>query len=152
MFTTHSNVSTNTKKAGLVVLAHGKMLNDEKKVTIVSAYDASLSCEMILENLKDEKVSAMITLSEETRRMQDMMKMYRMEGMGNDMFAGGEKLVLNANHPLVKYVVENKDNANVSLICKQLYDLAMLAHKPLSPEEMTAFIQRSNEIMMLLAK
>ena len=63
MYTTHSNVSTTTKKAGLVVLAHGKMLNDEKKVTIVSAYDASLSCEMILEHLKDEfaKMGAELT-------------------------------------------------------------------------------------------
>ena len=81
--------------------------------------------------------------------MQEMMKMYGMSGM--DM-GTTSTLILNANHPLVQYVVEHKDSENTSIICKQLYDLAMLAHKPLSPEEMTAFVQRSNEIMMLLTK
>ncbi len=102
-----------------------------------------------IEKLKDDKVASMITLSEQSRRMQEMMKMYGM----NDMNMGGEStLVLNANHPLVKFVVENKENENVSMICKQLYDLAMLAHRPLNPEDMTAFVQRSNEIMMMLTK
>ncbi len=104
-----------------------------------------------IEKLKDEKVASMITLSEQNRRMQEMMKMYGMGGMGMD-FGGDTTLILNANHPLVQYVVANKENENVSMICKQLYDLAMLAHKPLGPEEMTAFVQRSNEIMMLLTK
>ena len=102
-----------------------------------------------IEKLKDESIASMITLSEQNRRMMEMMKMYGMASMGMN---AESTLVLNANHPLVKYVVENKDNANVSLICKQLYDLAMLAHKPLSPEEMTAFVLRSNEIMMMLTK
>ena len=102
-----------------------------------------------IEKLKDESVASMITLSEQNRRMMEMMKMYGMASMGMN---SESTLVLNANHPLVKYVVENKDNANVTLICKQLYDLAMLAHKPLSPEEMTAFVLRSNEIMMMLTK
>ena len=102
-----------------------------------------------IEKLKDESVASMITLSEQNRRMMEMMKMYGMASMGMD---AESTLVLNANHPLVKYVVENKENENVSLICKQLYDLAMLAHKPLSPEEMTAFVLRSNEIMMMLTK
>ena len=84
--------------------------------------------------------------------MQEMMKMYGMTGMDPSMFGGQETLILNANHPLVQYVVEHKDSENTSIICKQLYDLAMLAHKPLSPEEMPAFVQRSNEIMMLLTK
>ena len=75
--------------------------------------------------------------------------MYGMSGM--DM-GGDTTLILNANHPLVKYVVDNKENENVSIICKQLYDLAMLAHKPLNPDEMTAFVERSNEIMMMLTK
>ncbi len=102
-----------------------------------------------IEKLKDDKVASMITLSEQNRRMQEMMKMYGM----NDMNMGGEStLVLNANHPLVKFVVENKEHENVSVICKQLYDLAMLAHRPLKPEDMTAFVQRSNEIMMMLTK
>lgn len=102
-----------------------------------------------VEKMKDENVASMITLSEQSRRMQEMMKMYGMDGMN----MGGEStLILNANHPLVQYVVEHKDSENTSIICKQLYDLAMLAHKPLSPEEMTAFVKRSNEIMMLLTK
>jgi len=108
--------------------------------------------EVKVEKIKSEKVSAMITLSEETRRMQDMMKMYRMNGMNDDMFAGGEKLVLNANHPLVKFLGENKESEYATMLCEQLYDLAMLAHKPLEPEAMTKFVERSNEIMLLLTK
>ncbi len=110
--------------------------------------------EVKVEKIKSEKVSAMITLSEESRRMQDMMKMYRMSGMGDDMFMGmgGEKLVLNANHPLVKYLGENKEGEHATMICEQLYDLALLAHRPLEPEAMTKFVERSNDIMMLLTK
>ena len=108
--------------------------------------------EVKVEKMKDENVASMITLSEESRRMQEMMKMYGMSGMDPSMFGTNATLILNANHPLVQYVVEHKDSENTSIICKQLYDLAMLAHKPLSPEEMTAFVQRSNEIMMLLTK
>jgi len=106
-----------------------------------------------VEKLKNEKVASMITLSEDSRRMQDMMKMYNMYGMDPSMFGGeGETLVLNANHPLVKFVFEHKKSKNASVICEQLYDLAMLSHKPLAPEEMTKFIERSNEIMLLLTK
>jgi len=106
-----------------------------------------------VEKLKNEKVASMITLSEDSRRMQDMMKMYSMYGMDPSMFAGeGETLVLNANHPLVKFIFEHKKSKNASVICEQLYDLAMLSHKPLAPEEMTKFIERSNEIMLLLTK
>ncbi len=106
-----------------------------------------------VEKLKNEKVASMITLSEESRRMQDMMKMYNMGGMDASAFAGeGETLVLNAGHPLVQYVSEHKKSKNASVICEQLYDLAMLSHKPLAPEEMTKFIERSNEIMLLLTK
>ena len=105
-----------------------------------------------VEKLKDENVASMAVLSEENRRMQEMMKMYGMGGMDASMFGSQATLVLNANHPLVQFLVANKDSENVSIICKQLYDLAMLAHKPLSPEEMTAFVQRSNEIMLLLTK
>ena len=105
-----------------------------------------------VEKLKDENVASMAVLSEENRRMQEMMKMYGMSGMDPSMFGSQATLVLNANHPLVQFLVEHKRSKNVPVICKQLYDLAMLAHKPLSPEEMTAFVQRSNEIMMLLTK
>ena len=105
-----------------------------------------------VEKLKDENVASMAVLSEENRRMQEMMKMYGMGGMDASMFGSQATLVLNANHPLVQFLVTNKDSENVSIICKQLYDLAMLAHKPLSPEEMTAFVKRSNDIMMLLTK
>ena len=104
-----------------------------------------------VEKLKNDSISSMMTLSEESRRMQDMMKMY---GMDANMFGNTQTtLVLNANHPLVKYVAEHKDDTeNVPMICEQLYDLAMLAHTQLNPDEMTNFIARSNKIMMLLAK
>lgn len=105
-----------------------------------------------VEKLKDDKVASMITLSEQSRRMQEMMKMYGMGGMDPAMFGNEVTLTLNANHPLVQFVAENQDNENTEVICRQLYDMAMLAHKPLSPEEMTAFVQRSNDIMMLLTK
>jgi Molecular chaperone, HSP90 family len=103
-----------------------------------------------LEKLKQDGVASMMTVSEESRRMQDMMKMYSMQGMDPSMFGTEGTLVLNANHALVKYVLENKEGDNVTLICKQLYDLAMLGNKPLTPEEMTKFVARSNEIMILL--
>jgi len=106
-----------------------------------------------VEKLKDASISSMITLSEESRRMQDMMKMYGMAGMDPNMFgAEGQTLVLNANNDLVKYVAEHADGENTKIICDQLYDLAMLSHAPLSPEQMTGFIARSNKIMELLAK
>jgi molecular chaperone HtpG len=102
--------------------------------------------------LKNDKVSSMITLSEESRRMQEMMKMYNMYGMDPGMFGNTETLVLNANNKLVQYVFANPESDNVTMMCEQLYDLAMLSHKPLEPEAMTKFITRSNEIMLLLAK
>ncbi len=105
-----------------------------------------------VEKLKDDKVAAMAVLSEHSRRMGEMMKMYGMAGMDPSLYGNEVTLVLNANHPLVQFVTEHKRSKNVPIICKQLYDLAMLAHKPLNPEEMTAFVQRSNEIMMLLTK
>ncbi len=105
-----------------------------------------------VEKLKNETVASMMTLSEESRRMQDMMKMYGMMGMDPSMFGPDVTLVLNANHPLVQYVLEHKEGEHTTLFCKQLYDLALLGNKPLSPQEMTEFIKRSNEIMLLLAK
>lgn len=107
-----------------------------------------------VEKLKDENISSVITLSEEGRRMQDMMKMYSMGGMGMDdsMFAGDVTLTLNANHPLVNYILNNKESEHVKDFCQQLYDLAMIANQPLAPEAMTKFIARSNKIMMLLTK
>ena len=116
-----------------------KVLNNEK-------------LDVKVEKLKDENIASMAVLSEESRRMEEMMKMYGMGGMDTGMFGGQASLILNADHPLVQYVVENKEGENVELICKQLYDLALLAHEPLSPQEMTAIVQRSNQIMMLLTK
>lgn len=110
------------------------------------------SLEVKVENLKNEKISAMITISEETRRMQDMMKMYGMAGMDPSMFGGPETLVLNAAHPLVKYLFEKGDGEHAPMICEQLYDLATLANRPLAPEQMTKFVSRSNELMLLLTK
>ena len=105
-----------------------------------------------LDKLKNKKVASMLTISEETRRMQDMMKMYNMYGMDPSMFGGQETLVLNAKHPLVQFVADNKDSEKTPVICEELYDLAMLSHKQLSPEEMTRFVQRSNEILLMLTK
>ena len=104
-----------------------------------------------VEKLKNANVSSMMTLSEENRRMQEMMTMYGMYGMDPSMFGNEETLVLNANNKLVQYVAAHKDSEHVPMICEQLYDLAMLAHKTLNPDEMTKFIARSNEILMLLA-
>ena len=108
--------------------------------------------EVKVEKLKNDSVSSMLTLSEETRRMQDMMKMYSAGGMGMDMFGDSETLVLNSSNKLVQYILNNKEAENVDMFCKQLYDLAVLANHPLKAEEMTEFVNRSNEIMLLLAK
>ena len=93
-----------------------------------------------------------MTLNEESRRMQDMMRMYNMSGMDMGGLGGGETLVLNANNQLVQFIITNENAEQTPMICEQLYDLALLGHKPLEPEAMTKFIQRSNEIMLLLAK
>lgn len=106
-----------------------------------------------VEKLKNASISSMITLSEQDRRMQDMMKMYGMSGMDPSMFgANGQTLILNANNDLVKYISNNPESENTVIICEQLYDLALLSHAPLNPEQMTNFITRSNKIMELLAK
>ncbi len=105
-----------------------------------------------LEKLKNKDISSMITLSEDSRRMEDMMKMYSQYGMGGDIPMEGQTLVLNANNKLVSYLMENKEGENVNLICEQLYDLALLQHAPLEPEAMTKFVNRTNKIMMILAQ
>jgi molecular chaperone HtpG len=106
-----------------------------------------------VEKLKNKKVASMLTLSEETRRMQDMMKMYAARGMDmGDFGSEGETLILNAGHPLVKYVTEHEDGKNTETICEQLYDLAKIQNAPLTTDEMAAFVARSNEILLLLAK
>ena len=109
--------------------------------------------EVKVEKLKNDRVSSMITLSEEARRMQDMMKMYSANGMGGmELPDVGQTLVLNANNDLVQYLLANKDGEHSDMFCKQLYDLAMISHQPLQADKMTEFINRSNEIMMLLTK
>ncbi len=106
-----------------------------------------------LEKLKNKKIASMVTLSEQSRRMQDMMKMYGMDGADAGMFGNeGETLVLNASHPLVQYVAEHDMDDMAKVICEQLYDLALLQHAPLAPEAMAKFIARSNDIMLMLAK
>ena len=145
---------TDTFKAKTSKKAEKEM--EEQAEAIASQMKKSLKRETLqvkVEKLKNKKVSSMITLSEESRRMQDMMKMYAANGMDLGAFGQeGETLVLNANHPLVQYVVSHQEGENVELICQQLYDLARLQHAPLNPEDMTKFIARSNEIMMILAK
>ena len=115
---------------------HKALQNDNLKISV--------------EKLKNASISSVITLSEEGRRMQDMMKMYGMAGM--DFGANDCTLVLNANNDLVKYILEHKDSEHVPMFCEQLYDLALLGNQPLAPDAMAKFIARSNEIMMLLAK
>lgn len=128
----------------------------EEETTLTEVFKKALEKEQLhvqVTKLKNENVSSMITLSEESRRMQDMMKQYGMAGMDPAMFGGqGETLVLNANNALVKYIFENKDSEHIPTFCQQLYDLAALAQRPLPAEEMTKFVARSNEIMMLLTK
>ena len=129
--------------------------DEETAKTLTELFRKCLNKEKLevrVENLKNESVSAMMVLSEESRRMQDMMKMYNMYGKDPGMFGGQETLVLNANHPLVQYLASNQEGEHASVICEQLYDLAMISHKQLSPEEMTKFVQRSNEILLLLTK
>ena len=104
------------------------------------------------EKLKNESVSSMMTVTEESRRMQEMMKMYNMYGMDSSMFGGQETLVLNLNNKLVQYVLANKERDLTKLVCEQLYDLAVITHRQLTPEEMTKFVARSNEIMMEMTK
>jgi molecular chaperone HtpG len=108
-----------------------------------------------VEKLKNDGIASLITLSEEGRRMQDMMKMYAMQGMGGmdmSMFATDQTLTLNANNALVQYILENKDSEHVPMFAEQLYDLALLSNQPLSTEAMSKFVKRSNEIMLLLTK
>ncbi|RJW16839.1 molecular chaperone HtpG [Lachnospiraceae bacterium AM25-39] len=136
------------------VKEEGKDLEEETK-TLSEIFKKALKKENLtikVESLKNDKVSSMMTISEENRRMQEMMKMYNMYGMDPSMFGGQETLVLNANNKLVQYVLENKENENVDILCEQLYDLALISHRQLTPEEMTKFVTRSNEIMLLLAK
>ncbi|MGN0495156.1 MAG: molecular chaperone HtpG [Lachnospiraceae bacterium] len=106
-----------------------------------------------VEKLKNAAVSSMITMPEETRRMQDMMRAYAMPGMDPNMFGGDQlTLVLNANNNLVKYILDNPEGENTTLVCEQLYDLALIAHKPLEADAMTKFITRSNEILNMLTE
>lgn len=128
----------------------------KKSEEITEVFKKAVNNESItvkVEKLKNEDIASMITVSEESRRMQDMMKMYAMPGMDMGMMGReGETLVLNANNHLVSYVLDNKEGENVELICEQLYDLALIQQSPLQPDAMTKFINRSNKIMMLLAK
>lgn len=128
---------------------------EEQTTTLTEVFRKALNKEKLevkVEKLKNESISSMLTLSEESRRMQDMMKMYSMPGMDMGGFGeDGETLILNANNKLVQYVFETKEGQNIPVICEQLYDLAVLANKPLTPDAMSRFIQRSNEIMLMLA-
>ena len=129
--------------------------DEETAKALTELFRKSLNKEKLevkVENLKNDGVSAMMMLSEESRRMQDMMKMYGMYGMDPSMFGTQETLVLNANNELVQYIFSHQDSDRIPMFCQQLYDLALLSHKPLNPDEMPKLIARSNEIMMLLAK
>ena len=127
----------------------------EAKDTLTETFRKALGNEKLnvsVEKLKNAEIASVITLSEEGRRMQDMMKMYGMAGMDPSMFGGDQTLILNANHALVQYILDNKDSEHVPVFCEQLYDLAVLSNHPLPTEAMGKFVARSNQIMMLLAK
>ena len=129
--------------------------NGEKITKIVQKALDDDKLKVQLETLKDANVSSMLTLNEQTRRMNDMMKMYSMNGMNfgmDKMTKEGQTLILNAVHPLVKYVMEHEEGENTKLICEQLYDLAVLQNEPLTGDEMAKFVTRSNQIMMLLTE
>lgn len=130
-----------------------KEYKDKLTATFEKALDMK-NLNVKVESLKDENTSSILTQPEETRRMQEMMKMYGMAGMDPSMFGQGEgeTLILNSNNKLVKYVLDNPDSDNTATICCQLYDLAVLANRPLSAEAMTKFIARSNEILEILTK
>jgi len=143
---------------GLTEEAKEEISEDEKEAfkkdsdSLIATFRKVLDNEkldVVVEKLKDDSVASVVTLSEENRRMQEMMKQYGMDQME---MGGQETLILNTNHPLVKFVLEHKRSKSVPIICKQLYDLAMLSHKKLNPQEMTEFVKRSNEIMLLLTK
>ena len=104
------------------------------------------------EKLKDKSLASVLTVSEESRRMADMMKMYNVYGDTSDLFKGDETLTLNLNNDLVSYLLDHKEDEKAALFCKQIYDLAKISNQPLSPEDMSEFVKRSNEIMLLLAK
>ena len=133
-----SDEDLNDKNEKLSSLFKKELKNDELKVKVV--------------NLKNDSVASMITLSEESRRMQDMMRMYSVNGIGDMGIPSEETLVLNAKNNLVEYLLDNEEGEHVGLICEQLYDLAMLSHKQLDSDAMTKFIQRTNEILGILAK
>ncbi len=127
----------------------------EQKDALTELFRKALNNEKLevkVEKLKNANVSSMITLSEESRRMQEMMKMYNMYGMDPSMYGSSNILILNANNALVKYLFEHPESEHANMLCEQLYDLAMISHEPLAPEAMTRFVNRSNELMMLLTK
>ncbi len=127
----------------------------EAKDSLTETFRKALNNENLkvsVEKLKNAEIASVITLSEEGRRMQDMMKMYGMAGMDASMFGGDQTLVLNAKHALVQYILNNKESEHVNLFCEQLYDLAVLSNHPLPTDAMGKFVARSNQIMMLLAK
>jgi molecular chaperone HtpG len=130
----------------------------EATTTLTEVFKSALGNDKLtikVEKLKNDEVASVLTLSEQGRRMQDMMKMYSMGGMGGmdpDMFAADQTLTLNANNALVKYILENKDSEHVPMFAEQLYDLAKISNQPLSVDAMTKFVKRSNDIMLLLTK
>ncbi|MDR2903786.1 MAG: molecular chaperone HtpG, partial [Clostridiales bacterium] len=131
---------------------------DEHAAQLTELFKKNLGSDSLkinVESLKSDSVSAVMLLSEQSRRMQEMSVMFG--GMGGDMgamFSAEETLVLNKNNALVKHLIDFKDDENkagtVKLICEQIYDLAMLSHKPLAVEAMTKFISRSNDLMSKL--
>ena len=133
----------------------GEEVDKETVEKLTALFKEALGKETLdiaVENLKTSSISGIILLSEENRRMQEMMKMYGMD-LGGAVPDADEKLVLNQSSPLVQLISKNADDKETSkLLCEQVYDLAMLTHKPLAADAMTAFIERSNKVLEMLAE
>ncbi len=129
---------------------------EQKKVneTLSTLFKNALGKENLkvkAEKFKNKDISAMLNVSEEGRRINEMMKMY---GMGTDEMGLDTEstLVLNTNNELVSYLINNSESEYKDDFCKQLYDLAVIQNHPLSAAEMSEFVNRSNRIMMQLVK
>ena len=135
-----------------------KALDEQQKdlETEIRAASKKEKLTVKLQKLTQSSIAAMLSISEESRRMNDMMKMYAMSGMPMGDMPVDETLILNTEHPLVQYLIEHRtDEAakeTVDMISEQLYDLAKLQQSPLSADEMAKFISRSNEILLKMAK
>lgn len=126
--------------------------NFDKLVQRAKDYLSQDKIDIEVKNLKNDSLASLLIISEESRRMEDMMKQYAMMGLDPSMFGGNtdRTLVLNSSHSLVKKLLSAENKDNEKLIIEHLYDLAQLSNASLSPERMSAFIQRANSILAMI--